>query len=179
MPSAETFSIAPIREFIRRNLGAARVIVDPFARNSRVGTITNDLNPATTAEHHMDALDFLDMLRERGVVADAVLLDPPYSPRQVREVYQSVGREVTKPDTAMRVLWGARERADLILRPGGVVLSFGWSGSGMGARNGYVEVETMYVRHGGLHNLTACVAERKSRQRLDAFAIEEVAPVVA
>lgn len=173
MPNADTFSIKPIREFVKRNLGPAKVVVDPFARNAKVGTVTNDLNPETSAEYHMDALDFLDMLAERRVVADAVILDPPYTPRQVAEVYQAVGREVTKPDTAMQVVFGARKRADAILRPGGVVLSFGHTGSGMGKANGYEEVEVLVVRHGGMHHATICVAERKVNQRLTAF--QEVA----
>ena len=47
MPNSETFSIKPIRELIDKYREEGMVIVDPFARNSDIGTITNDLDPDT------------------------------------------------------------------------------------------------------------------------------------
>ena len=41
MPNKETFSIKPIRELIDKYREEGMVIVDPFARNSDIGTITN------------------------------------------------------------------------------------------------------------------------------------------
>ena len=52
MPNSETFSIKPIRELIDRYKKDGMVIVDPFARNSDIGTITNDLDPDTRAMYH-------------------------------------------------------------------------------------------------------------------------------
>lgn len=66
MPNADTFSVKPIGEFVQRYLATSRVSVDPFARNKRWATHTNDLNPATEAEHHMDAEAFLVMLKTGG-----------------------------------------------------------------------------------------------------------------
>ena len=87
MPRAETFSLGPVSRLLDRylpkDLGA--VIVDPFARNSTRGNITNDLNPDVSADFHMLAEEFVETL---DIVADAVLFDPPYSPRQITEVYQ-------------------------------------------------------------------------------------------
>ena len=51
-PSAETFSIPPIHKFVSRWIHEPAVVVDPFSGNSGFGTLTNDLNPATTAEYH-------------------------------------------------------------------------------------------------------------------------------
>ena len=51
MPNAETFSIKPIKKFVHRYTYGDKVIVDPFARNSKMGTITNDLNPETDAQY--------------------------------------------------------------------------------------------------------------------------------
>src|ERR1700677_1443351 len=53
MGNPETFSLAPVAKLLDRWLGEEMVIVDPFARNSDRGTITNDLNPTTCAEYHM------------------------------------------------------------------------------------------------------------------------------
>ena len=55
MPNKETFSIRPIRELIDKYREEGMVIVDPFARNSDIGTITNDLDPDTKAMYHKDA----------------------------------------------------------------------------------------------------------------------------
>lgn len=88
MPNSETFSIKPIRELIDKYREEGMVIVDPFARNSDIGTITNDLDPDTRAMYHKDATDFLRGLSDN--IADIVLYDPPYSSRQVSESYKSL-----------------------------------------------------------------------------------------
>ena len=87
MPNSETFKIKPIREFVEHWTTQVinPIIVDPFARNSRVGTITNDLNPDTDAMYHLKADAFLNMLIDQKIQADVVLYDPPYSPRQISE----------------------------------------------------------------------------------------------
>lgn len=59
MPNSLTFTIKPIKELIERYIKPAMVIVDPFANNSKYGTITNDLNPEFNTTHNMDALAFL------------------------------------------------------------------------------------------------------------------------
>lgn len=91
MPDSETFNVPPIGGLVRWHLSRSKISVDPFARNKRWATYTNDLNPDTTAEYHMEALEFLTMLLNRGVQADLVIFDPPYSSRQVAECYAQVG----------------------------------------------------------------------------------------
>lgn len=93
MPNAKTFTIKPIKEFVERNIEGLQVIVDAFARDSKYGTITNDLNEEYDTDYHLDALDFLKLIDSES--ADCVLYDPPYSLRQVVECYKGVGREVT------------------------------------------------------------------------------------
>ncbi len=159
MPSPSTFSIPPITQFVSRWLTGCSIIVDPFARDSRIGTLTNDLNPAMPTDYHLDAIEFCGAI---GVVADAVLFDPPYSPRQISECYQRVGRAVTSKDTQnARLYKSVRDGLDKLLRPGGVALSFGWNSGGFGKTRGYVMEEILLVAHGGAHNDTICVAERK------------------
>jgi len=160
MPSANTFSIAPIYELLRRHMVGCAVIVDPFARNSRITTVRNDLNPNTSAEHHEDAIVFLG--GQPTGCADAVLFDPPYSPRQIAEAYQSIGRSVGMSDTQNAALY-AQARAELhrILRPGGVAITCGWNSTGMGKMLGYERIETLLVCHSGAHNDTIVVVERK------------------
>ena len=163
MPNAATFSVKPIGEFVQRYLVDAKVSVDPFARNRNWATFTNDINPNTSAQSHQDAEAFLADLASRGIAADLALFDPPYSPRQVSEHYKAAGREVTGEDTQNgRLYRRVRNAVDLIIKPGGAVLSFGWQSVGMGIGRGYELIEVMMVAHGGGHNDTLCIAERKA-----------------
>jgi hypothetical protein len=161
MPSANTFDIPPIRALVKGHLYKSKVSVDPFARNKRWATHTNDLNPETAAEFHMDAEEFLKVLAARGVEADVVLFDPPYSPGQIVECYQAIGLAVATAGRNAELYKRVRDAVDAVLRPGGVVLSFGWNSNGMGAGRGYELEEVLIVAHGGAHNDTICTVERK------------------
>jgi len=162
MPSRNTFSIPPIAEFVERYLSASERSVDPFARNFNGATITNDMNPNTLAEYHQKADDFLASLEGRGLF-DLVLFDPPYSLRQVKEVYSGMGIEkLTMAETQNVGRWTKEKNAiDKILAPGGYVLSFGWHSNGMGKKRNYRIEEILLVAHGSAHNDTICMAERK------------------
>lgn len=156
MPASDTFDCKPIGEFVRSYLRG--VSVDPFSRNKRWATHTNDLNPATQAEHHMDAEAFLVMLADKGVIADCIIIDPPYSPRQISECYAAAGLKAGMKDTQNAVLYArVRAAARRLCGRDTTVLSFGWNSAGMG--KGFKQVEIMLVAHGGAHNDTICVAE--------------------
>lgn len=158
MPTSDTFDCQPIGDFVRRHLQG--VSVDPFARNSRLATYTNDLNPNTSADRHMDAESFLAELAERGVKADTILLDPPYSPRQISECYRVSGLKATMQDTQNAALYArVRNAARRLCRVGTRVLSFGWNSCGMG--DGFKPMELLLVAHGGAHNDTICLAEER------------------
>jgi hypothetical protein len=162
MPNAETFGIAPIGKFVRSYIDRSKVSIDPFARDRAWATYTNDINPKTAAQSHQDAEAFLGELQARGVNADLALFDPPYSPRQVSEHYKDAGLQVTREDTQNgRLYKRVRDALDPLMLPGGIVLSFGWQSAGMGKTRGYELIETMLVAHGGGHNDTICIAERK------------------
>lgn len=149
MPSADTFDCKPIAEFVRRHLRG--VSVDPFARNKQWATYTNDLNPTTLAAEHLDAECFLDSLHDQGVVADCVILDPPYSPRQISECYAAAGIKAGMKDTQNAALYArVRRAARALCRPGTTVLSFGWNSAGMG--QGFQQIELLLVAHGGAHS---------------------------
>lgn len=162
MPSADTFSVKPIGDFVQRYLAQSTVSVDPFARNKTWATHTNDLNPETTAQRHLDAEVFLRQLLQEGARPDLIILDPPYSPRQISECYKGVGLEVGMKETQSALLYKrVRDAADELLAPDGVVLSFGWSSNGMGKGRGYEITEILLCAHGGAHNDTICMAEQK------------------
>lgn len=162
MPNADTFSIPPIGDFVQSYLRASLVSVDPFARDKRWATYTNDLNPATAAEHHLDAEEYLLMLAVRGVKCDLALFDPPYSPRQISECYKQVGREVGMKETQSALLYQRVRNALLaVLTEDATVLSFGWNTVGMGKKHGFEIIEILLCCHGGAHNDTICLAEKR------------------
>lgn len=162
MPSSDTFSIKPIGEFVRRYLDKSIISVDPFSRNFDLCNYTNDLDPKTSAMYHMDAEEFLKVLVSKNIKADLVIIDPPYSPRQISECYKSVGLEVGMKETQSALLYKRVRDAVLpILSDSGIVLSFGWNTVGMGKKRNFEIVEIMLVCHGGAHNDTICMAEQK------------------
>lgn len=155
MPSKWTFQIEPIQKFLHRHLNGCKTVVDPFSGTSVVGTHRNDL-----AHGGCDAAEFCERLYADGLVADAVIFDPPYSPRQIAECYKGIGRKATVADTQSAVLYAnVRRPLSLLLKPGGIALSFGWQSGGFGVS--WETMEILLVQHGGAHNDTICVAQRK------------------
>lgn len=163
MPNSETFSVPVIGDLVKKYLRG--VSVDPFARNKRWATYTNDLNPTTEAEYHLDAVEFIDMLSANGVQADTLILDPPYSPRQIAECYEAAGKTVGMKDTQNAALYArVRSAARKLCKRGTVVMSFGWNSCGMG--EGFAPVELLLVAHGGAHNDTICIVEEMTHEQL-------------
>lgn len=161
MPNSNTFSIKPINDFVQKYWKKSTVSIDPFARNYNLATYTNDLNPNTTAQYHLDAIEFLRLLEVKGVRADLIICDPPYSPRQTSECYQSIGKIVTMKDTqTAHLLKEVRDHILTLCLPGAVVLSFGWNTMGMGKKRGFEQQEILICDHGGNHNATLCLAEK-------------------
>jgi hypothetical protein len=162
MPNKDTFSVGPIRTFIRPYVEQYARSVDPFARDSDIALVTNDLNPKTRAQYHMDAEDFCREMARQGREFDLAFFDPPYSPRQISECYGGIGKKATTQDTQNAALYKRVRDALLpILSPRAVVLSFGWNSGGMGQGRCFETIEIMLVAHGGAHNDTICLAERR------------------
>jgi hypothetical protein len=161
MPSSNTFDVKPIGDFVKSYLQQSQISVDPFARNKQWATFTNDLNPTTSAQYHLDALEFLNNLHNQSILADLVIFDPPYSPRQISECYQQIGRIVTMQDTQGKSWTDWKAAISKIVSINGIVLSFGWNSVGMGKKHGFEIIEILLVCHGGMHNDTICIAEKR------------------
>jgi hypothetical protein len=160
MPNPNTFTMHPVARLLDKWLAERSCIVDPFARDSQWATLRNDLNPKTDAEYHLPAEDFLEALADAS--ADAVLFDPPYSPRQISECYQNIGLPCGAKDTQNARLYKAvKDQIHRIIKPGGLVICCGWNSMGMGTGRGYSMLEILLVPHGGAHNDTIVTVERK------------------
>lgn len=155
MPNKFTFRISPIREFVFRYTSGCAIVVDPFCGSSAIANYRNDLGAGG-----VDAEVFVRELVDQKIRADAILFDPPYSPRQISECYKSIGKEVTGKDTQNAALYArVRKPCRVLLKPGGVALSFGWNSTGFG--KDWPILEQLNVCHGGAHNDTICIAQRK------------------
>lgn len=135
------------------------MIIDPFANNSKIATVTNDLNPDFNTDFHLDAFDFLKMFDNNSI--DVVLYDSPYSTRQVSESYKNIGKEVTALDTSANWRKKHLDEIQRILKPNGIAICFGWNTNGVGKTRGFEMVEVLIVAHGGSHNDTLCTVEIK------------------
>lgn len=167
MPNKATFTIPPIRRFIEKwNTGGE--IFDPFCGDSTIAQHRNDIK--------ISGVDSLEWLKEQpDHCADLFLNDPAYTPRQLKEVYDSIGRSLH--DTKASYWSKLRDEIVRITKPGGVVLSFGYGASHVGKKRGfkmegglivlpcdtvggYEIIDGLMVLHGGNHNATICIAER-------------------
>lgn len=172
MPDAQTFRMAPVSRLLARITEGRRAIVDPFARSSRMAHYANDLQPGWGHEFNMDARDFVALMAARGVVFDCVLFDPPYSPRQISECYQGVGRKVTAEDTQSAALYSeVRDVLSGQCASGAIAVSFEWNSVGFGKGRGWELEEVLLLCHGGAHNDTICVVERKTQGELFAAGV--------
>src|SRR5690606_8157930 len=163
MPNKNTFDVKPIADLIGGYVRIGERWFDPFARNSRFNKLmafTNDLSPDADTTHHMEALDFINQLEGEF---DGALFDPPYSPRQISESYQAVGRSVHMKDTQSSFYGDRKAALAKKIRVGGTVISCGWNSGGIGKKNGFEVVEVLLVPHGGAHNDTIVTVERKVR----------------
>jgi len=157
MPNKWTFTIKPICSLLTQEM-ASGLWIDPFAGEHSPATITNDLNPNRPAMYHMDALAFLKMFDDCSI--DGVLYDPPYSPRQVKECYEDIGRVNWDGRTTF---WSnSKNEIARIVKPGGKVICFGWNSMGCGMSRGFALKRVLLVPHGGTRNDTICTVETKS-----------------
>lgn len=157
MPNSRTFSIKAIRNVI--NKYANGCIIDPFANESKLATITNDINSQYDTNYHLDAIDFLKLFDDKSV--DTVLYDPPYSPRQISECYKNLEMAVNM-QTTQAAYWGNQKKEiGRIVKPGGIVVTCAWNSGGIGKKYGFEIIEILLVAHGGWHNDTIVTVERK------------------
>lgn len=165
MPNSNTFDIKPIHKLISKYIELVKVdnpnavIIDPFANRNKLANITNDLDETFDTDYHLDALDFLKMFDGNSV--DMVLFDSPYSPRQVSECYNKLGKTVDHKTTQSSYWSNLKNEIGRIVKKDGIVITFAWNSGGIGKTLGFNIEEILLVAHGGWHNDTICTVERK------------------
>lgn len=155
MPNKETFSIKPIGQFIKTK----GITIDPFSnRKHKYANITNDIDKNKDVDCHMCALDFLKTFESESV--ECVLFDPPYSLRQLKEVYSGLGKSLSYEHTTT-FFRDVKNEISRITKKGGYVYSFGWSSVGMGSNRSFKKTDILVVCHGGYHHDTIVLKEVK------------------
>lgn len=157
MPNSNTFSIKPIKELIQKyhHLNS----VDPFANSNKIASVTNDIDPQFKTDYNLDATEFLQLLPSKSV--NLILYDPPYSPRQVSEVYKKFGISVNMQTTQGSYWSDQKKEISRITLVGGICITCGWNSGGIGKSYGFEIIEILLVPHGGWHNDTIVTVERK------------------
>jgi len=157
MPNKDTFTIKPIKKLIEKYvLDNGIGWIDPFAGKYSPAEITNDLNENTPAKYHLHAKDFATQMKG---LFNGVLFDPPYSLRQLKECYDSIGIKMFKDDST-RFPQNVKELLAPKIKPGGIAISCGWNSQGFGKNLGFEIIEILLVPHGRSHNDTIITVEK-------------------
>ena len=171
MPNSKTFKINCIKKLILKHIKNGDIVIDPFANESSIKSnlskckyVSNDLDKDFKTDYNMEAQDFMNLFDTES--CDVVLYDPPYSGRQVSECYKKIGKTVNMEDTNSGYWTKFKKQISRILKPNGVVISFGWNSNGIGKKYGFKIIEILLVAHGGGHYDTICVVEKKIQAKL-------------
>ena len=158
-PSRWTFTIKPIKNLLDKYVKDGKGWIDPFAGMNSPAEFTNDLNPDMKAKEHLWAIEWCQNLTGKY---NGILLDPPYSPRQMKECYNAIGFKPTTKDTQNSPLYQNVKKAiaDKI-KIGGYAITCGWNSYGWGKKFGFEIIEILLVCHSHAHNDTIVIVERK------------------
>jgi hypothetical protein len=138
MPDSRTFTIPPIAELLADE-GYDADWLDPFPYPFR-----------------QDAIEFMRSMPSESRIG--AVFDPPYSQRQLREMYNSIGGSLQMNNG----YWAkCRDELARIIKPGGKCISFGWNSNGLGVGRGFTITRILLVAHGSQHNDTIVTVETK------------------
>lgn len=163
MPNKYTFKMNCVRELLLRYTIDGKGWVDPFCGVYSIAELTNDIDEGKPAESHLDGLEFLKCLSKSAHTG--CTFDPPYSPEQCLRIYKPISRAGKKTwGTGGKATYHAacKDEISRIIKPGGIVISFGWDTCGIGKKRGFEIIEVLDVCHGACHNDTLVTVERKT-----------------
>ena len=105
-----------------------------------------------------DAVDYLKTIPTNSVRYS--VFDPPYSQRQLKEMYKNAGLSFNHPMN--NSYWAVcKKEIGRVMKPGGKVISFGWNTNGIGKKYGFEISKVVLVAHGSQHNDTIATVEIK------------------
>ena len=154
MLSRWTFAYPPARKIVREwmhgrvlNACAGKTVLD---HDSEV--VRNDLNPERDAETNHDVAEIAEHFSPQSF--DTVIFDPPFDEKQAETKYDGLH--------AMDV-YAALEGFNELVRPGGVVVCFGWNSWGMRSFPAFERRDTTLLQRGPIHrDVIVTIDERTS-----------------
>lgn len=159
MPNKYTFKMNCVRELLLRYTLDGKGWIDPFCGVYSIAECKNDIDEKKLADSHLDGLEFLKSLPDKAHAG--CTFDPPYSTEQCLRLYKQ--KKDNHGGTAARAEYLAccKDEIARILKPNGIVISFGWDSCGIGKKRGFEIVEVLDICHGACHNDTLVTVERK------------------
>jgi len=116
----------------------------------------NDINPDIPADTHHDVTAIDEHFQPDSF--DTGILDPPFDAGQADERYQGFHA---------RDIIAARESLMRLVRPGGVLIEFGWNSHGAGAHHGWTREELHIFQRGPCLPDVFGVVDRNVQTTLD------------
>ena len=152
-----TFRNKKIRKWVESHVEGK--VLNLFAGKYRLNCdeVRNDIREDMDADYHMDALDFVKywscvVNAYEGEKFGTIILDPPYAYRKSMEMY----------DGALSSRFNqVKNEIQKILRPNGIVITFGYHSNSMGKKRGYEQEHILLMSHGGAIHDTIAIIERK------------------
>jgi hypothetical protein len=144
-----TFESPKIKSWVESNC-IGRVL-NLFAGYTKlnVDETRNDIDVNALADFHLDAYDFVS--KYNGEPFDTILLDPPYAYRKSIEMYN--GNYTSK----FKLI---ADRIPQILKPGGIVISFGYHSTFLGKKRNSKLIKMCVFAHGGAQHCTIGIIEK-------------------
>jgi len=150
-PKRYTFQQPKLKKFVEDwsfgkvlNLFAGKTKLD--LNETRV-----DIDKEMIADFYMDVREFVSFAKSKGMIFDTVILDPPYTWRKAKEMYNGnmIGQY-------------PRLKTELleILSPQARIISLGWDTVGMSKSRGAEKIAVCVICHNGDHRDTLCVVEQ-------------------
>ena len=147
-PRRYTFEQPKLRSWVEQHCEGKVLNLFCGTTNLNVDEYRVDIDTSVPADYYGDAYEFV-MTTDKKF--DTIILDPPWSVRKSREKYGSrmIGKFTKLKNELHRVL-----------NRGGLVITVGYSSTGMSASRGFVKEALCVVCHNGDHDDSFAVVEK-------------------
>jgi hypothetical protein len=153
MLSRWTFQYTPARRFVEKRLEGC--VLNACAGKTNLNhdgeIVRNDLNPDRDADTHLDVAEIADYFPSQSF--DTVVFDPPFDQKQADEKYDGVHA---------KDVYSALRQFNELIRPGGIVICFGWNSWGMRSFGAFERVETILFQRGPIHRDVIATVDRRT-----------------
>ena len=151
-PKRYTFEQPQLKKWIEDNCEGKVLNLFAGKVTLNVDEFRVDIDPEVSPDYCGDAYGFVQECINRGDKFDTIILDPPYNLRKSREKYGS---------RWIGTLTKTKNLLPQILNQNGVIITCGYDSVGMSKSRGFEKEAICLVCHGGDHNDTICLKERK------------------